>query len=198
MDKEQFMKASQLGWIVVLATMIGCGNNGDPGKNYSGVKSQATVKANPGEPTMIPAPVPVVQPAPAPLWDCNNQFKVTVEKDALNKVLQFTEDTEATYTIIVNSNLGPDFKVETANLTPGLSNDLHSGRAKFNTLSTTGSIGTYSFTWKPGKVHNGLAELQPLTLKFTSLGQTAICSSAKTDTLNLLVQPQAQNTGAAK
>src|SRR5665213_3972699 len=105
MDKEKFMKATQISWLLTAAisiTMISCGQGQDPGKNYSQVKTGATLNANqpvPQAPTLPPAP-----PAPDNSQGvCTSPFLLSIDKDQGNLLITFDENKSSTYQIKVRS-----------------------------------------------------------------------------------------------
>lgn len=188
------MKASQLGWLVsalILATTIGCGKNGDPGKGkYDNLKKETTVSTQHGVPTpQTEQPKPVVPPLP-PNVDCNHPITVSVDKPVGKDVLEFHENSQSTYQISVRSNRNPtNFEIQPVTTDANLNNDLHSGRAKFVKVSGQGPNAVYSLTWKPSSQRLTEASFVLLTLKYTDTGSTAICITQATAGLNLAVQP---------
>lgn len=185
MDKEIVMnKANRLSLAAVVAltaaTMIGCNGNTfkrqtNPVKDYASVLTDAR-PYNPNE--KDPAQINTQPPPDNTQFTCSDPFKISVERDRGNKLIDFTEDVENTYVINVRSlyDGGLAWDVKPIQMP---------ANASFHQISKNGNVASYQFTWKPKKGLRSDTEL--LVLRYISIAESKCESGPITDAINLKI-----------
>ncbi len=110
---------------------------------------------------------------------CASPFLVSVENDQGEKLLTFTEDQETTYIVNIRSELSQtDYTIQAQGLPSG---------ASFNQLSHSGTLSSYKFTWKPGKLNSSRDGRALVSLKYINATAQSLCGQNISIGLNLTV-----------
>lgn len=177
--------------VILLAGVLSTAcNGGNPLKTQSNPTAEYQDLIESSRPVEEADADQVIPDADNSQYFCGTAFNITVVNDQAARLMTFTEEISSTYTLIVRSNLGDNFEVNSEKSDRPDGSDF---KQINNASGSATNIKTFQFSWRPTKADAQKDRTPVVTLRYTSdFVQSKCPTSDVRDSISIAIDSTAQ------